>query len=148
MGYNIVLSVELIEFLKWVLKNHRQALIELVVQASSEGLFSKIKNIPVMDVDVLEVKELVAEYLNFFEQHISKQINCSEQLVPSEASLRFSELLEKSSLDPQMVQDCINFTILNLSSGVESDIPQGKLLNMMFSNLLKNWKPSQFDAVA
>lgn len=147
MNANVSLSFELILLLDWLLKHEKAQLNNLVKHALENGFMQEIEKVSPEGSPHLSEQfyHSILEFLLFFEQALLQNlvaINVDEAtnnaIVPLIKKIDFENMDVKTLwLSMQQTKDKISKSKSDLDQQPE------KINNLLFEQLLKNWKPGK-----
>jgi HD-GYP domain-containing protein (c-di-GMP phosphodiesterase class II) len=147
MNANISLSFELILLLNWLLKYEKAELNSLVKHALENGFMQEIEKVSLENYTQLsdQFYNSILEFLLFFEQALLQNliaINVNE--VTNNAVLPLIKKIDFENLDIKTLWLSMQQTKEKISKS-KNDLEQKpeQINNLLFEQLLKNWKPSK-----
>lgn len=145
MDVDISISLELLVLLEWIVKNEKNVIDNTVRHALKNGLIQKLNQIPEKpDIDMIE--KFYPTVINFL---IAMENSLIEQLSKE----------QENALTPQEIMPLlkkINLSDINLKTIYQSTSEANKKIKnrkndtlnsqqILFQQLLKNWKPGKKD---
>lgn len=158
MTTQISLSIELVCLLNWLLKNEKNLLHSLVKQAVERGLLSDLQQIDVSEQ--LQSPEFLyttlTDFLDLLEQALIKNLETiNVDTTTRDAILPALQKIETDSLDFKTVWLSMQQTKARINKKQRKSSIDGKKIletttsatlqdpmNILFEELLKNWKPN------
>lgn len=141
----LTISYELLYLMQWLLENEPERLKKLIVQALHKGLKEEmqkaVKNKTLTTNEELQYS--VVDFLTLLESLLQEAIN--EQTLKNIAEKKLMPALDHidgKECDSSMVQSSIE----KASSRLETH-PQENPQELLFKELLKNWKPDKKTAL-
>ncbi len=140
-GSDIVLSFELLVLINWLMQNERPMLNNLIKHALKNGLAEEFEKIS--GIDNIEVNEqfytTVISFLLFMEDGLVQ--NLSKIKIDKNSKDDIFPVLNK--IDMKNINIKPIFSGAKHSSTANSDTEESK--NILFHQILKNWKPNKND---
>ena len=153
MTSHLTVSLELIAFMRWLLKNRKSLLNALVDQALNDTLYAEMEELAEQSPDLSseELHRIVNGFLSHIEEQLGEHMLDGEQ--PHEHRVQPSTLLNSlssftqnqlQSFDQAAVHTSMQqtATVLQQQTGDHSEQVKKHLL---LRNLLDNWSPDKED---
>lgn len=140
-GGEIVLSFELLVLINWLMQNERQMLNNLIKHALKNGLAQEFEKIS--DMDNIEVNE------QFYTTIISFLLFMEDGLVQNLSQIKISKDTHDDIFPVLKKIDMKDINIKPIFSGVKqsqtASVDTEETKNVLFHQILKNWKPNKND---
>ena len=154
MTSHLSVSLELIAFMRWLLRNRKSLLNTLIDQALNDSLYEEMEELAEQSPDLTsdELHKILNGFLSYIEQQMTKRMLEEEQqgdapaphqLLQSLSSFTQSKLqsFDENALQTSMKQTA---TVLQQQTGEHSEQVKKHLL---LRNLLNNWSPDKEEGV-
>lgn len=147
MSANVSLSFELILLLDWLLKHDKEQLNNLVKHALENGFMQEIEKVTPESYPHLsdQFYNSILEFLLFFEQALLQNlvaINVDE--ATNNAILPLIKKIDFEHLDVKTLWLSMQQTKEKISKSKNDQAQQPEQINnLLFEQLLKNWKPGK-----
>lgn len=157
MTSHLTVSLELIAFMRWLLKNRKSLLNALVDQAINDSLYEEMEELAEESPDLSseELHKIVNGFLSHIENQLAEHMLEGHEHEDEGSTAQPSKLLQ--SLSPATKAQLQSFneddlhtsvrqtaTVLNQQDGAHSEQVKKHLL---LRNLLNNWSPDKNDGV-
>ncbi|MGD1997945.1 MAG: hypothetical protein PVJ92_03465 [Candidatus Dependentiae bacterium] len=150
MTSHLTVSLELIAFMRWLLKNRKSLLNALVTQSLNDSLYEEMEELAEQSPDLSsdELHSIVNGFLGYIEEELAKNMLGDDEkparlqpgrLLQSLSSLAQTQLqsFNEDELHTSMQQTA---AVLQQKSGEHSEQVKKHLL---LRNLLNNWSPEK-----
>ncbi len=147
MNSNISLSFELVLLLNWLLKHKKAQLNDLIKDALENGFMQEIAIVSPSDHSQLtnQFYNSILEFLLFFEQSLLKNlaaINADE--ATNSVILPLVKKIDFDNLDAKTLWLSMQQTKKKISTNkADHNYQPEKINDLLFEQLLKNWKPNK-----
>ncbi len=154
MPTNFSLSLELVLLMNWLLKHEKRKVKNLVENALERGFYDELDNIEQYeqeDLDnITELHMAILDFLLFMEDSLLECLEKKDMKNGSQEKLKPTlQKINKQNIDLQTVWLSAQQaqTKIRRKSRKEKDKKQNKeeMKNILFSQLIKNWKPKNND---
>jgi hypothetical protein len=151
MGNGLIISVEVIHLLKWIMEHGQEDLNSLVTKAINHGCLDIDENARFDSAkNLADFQQVILSVVASLERSVDKYAAGSGNIAPAVEMLM--ERLWGCNLDPDLIINSVRMTSLNLGKSTKSNgtaLPaQEDILQSIFANLLKKWKPGKKDTQA
>lgn len=143
---NFTLSFELISFLKWILENKQNTLVQLVDDAIKSNC---LKMETESQVNPNAAHKIIHEFVNFFEKKLKDSIETND-LLENELREQLSELadsIDLSSFDDVAIMQGFKQAKTQIATIAmpEKDYALNHTMfkTLLISKILENWQPSK-----
>lgn len=149
MNSTLSLSIELIYLMGWLLKNDKAKLNALVKQAVNDGLAYDLQKLgDIVHEDVSEhLHKTVLNFLTYMEEALTSNLDVMNiKHDAEEAILPTLSNVEEEGLNDNTLQLSVQRTKAELQKQIESgainSLNPEHAKQLLFKNILENWKPS------
>ena len=151
MSNGLIISVEVIHLLKWIMEHGQEDLNSLVTKAIDHGCLDINENTRFDSTKNLAAfQQVVFSLVAFLERGVDKYAASNGNMTPAVEMLM--EKLWGCKLDPDLIINSVRTASLKSRNDVQCKeaplLGQEDLLQSIFSNLLKKWKPGKKDTQA
>jgi len=156
MTAHISLSFELISLIRWIIKNERNLLNNLVKQAVEHGFAEELNNVQTTP-DPKSANDHMAhnvlDFLEFLEDSMMKNLESIQvDNKTKDVILPTLQRLEAGNLDVKTVLLSLQQTKARLTKGqnkqqTQQSLDEQEASLILFQQLLKNWKPNNKEIV-
>lgn len=147
MDSQISLSFEVICLISWLLKHEQPALAGLIKQAIENGFLEDYKHTKDAEGKSTHFPQTtVVDFLEFLEHTLAKQIENKKDLIsPKNAIFPALQTLEAKGLDVKTMLLSMNQAkaVIKAQANIaNTDNAEQKPSELLFEQILKNWKPN------
>lgn len=151
MTSHLTVSIELIAFMRWLLRNRKALLSTLVDQALNDSLYAEMAELTetMPNLSSEELHKIVNSFLSHIEQQIAVRMtnDAPQQKVRPAHFLRTLSPKTQAllhSLNEEVLAQSVQQTVSFLSHNREKQSEQSKK-HLLLRNLLNNWSPDTGD---